>query len=199
MTATGRAGAPRFVTSGRAAASAGGGDGEGERRAASDPTLDPDGAAVELHELPTKGEPQTSPLVLGRAGADLAKLLEDRILVLGGDADAGIADRDLDRAVCRHRPNVDPAARRRELDRVRQQVEKDLFDLALVSLNLAPCLSHVRVEGDPSLPRPLAHQGDHVVDRLWQVEGRPLQLHAARLDLREIQDVVYQGEQMLPR
>ena len=32
-------------------------DGEGERRAASDLTLDPDGAAVELQELPTEGKP----------------------------------------------------------------------------------------------------------------------------------------------
>jgi hypothetical protein len=46
---------------------------------------------------------------------------------------------------------------------------------------------------------PLAYQGQRVVDGRGQVEGRQLELHLPRLDLREIEDVVDEGQKVLPR
>ena len=46
---------------------------------------------------------------------------------------------------------------------------------------------------------PLAHQDQRVVDRTRQIEVRWLQLHVPRLDLREVEDVVDQGQEMPAR
>src|SRR5262245_47892440 len=67
-------------------------DREGERGAHPHLALDPDPAAVELDELPTQRQPKPSALLLRRACTDLAKLFEDGLLVLRGDANPGIAD-----------------------------------------------------------------------------------------------------------
>src|SRR5262249_39126454 len=101
-------------------------NGERECRAHTQLTLDPDLAAVELHELTTQREHDLRALDLLRRRPHLTELLEHRFLVLGGDADSGVADQDLHVSIPWRRAHVDPPAFRRELDRVRQQVEDDL-------------------------------------------------------------------------
>ena len=98
--------------------------------------LDPDPPAMQLDELPRQGQPEPGALHLLRRRPHLPELLEDRLLVLGRDADARVAHRDLDDPIHRHRPDVDPPALRRELDRIRQQVQHDLPDLPLVGADL---------------------------------------------------------------
>src|SRR6266487_2810453 len=106
---------------------------ERERRALADRALDPDPPAVELDEPLRQGEPEAGPLARAFAGSsNLLKLLEDLSEILWGDADAAVADRHLDLAISSARAHGDRAAIRGELHGVRQQVEEDLADLALV-------------------------------------------------------------------
>src|SRR5262249_35728835 len=104
---------------------------KGERRADTLLTLHPDPSAVKLDKLAAQGEPSPRTLPLLGCRAHLAELLEDFLLILGSDADSGVADRDLHESILRHRPEIDPAPLWRELDRVRQQVQDDLPDLPL--------------------------------------------------------------------
>src|SRR5262249_17892127 len=60
---------------------------EAERRTNPYLALHPNLATVQLHELPTQGEPQPSALHLLRRRPDLPELLKHRLLVLLGDAD----------------------------------------------------------------------------------------------------------------
>src|SRR5215510_16281816 len=70
-------------------------DRERERRAHPLLALHPDPPTVQLHKLPAQGEPEPRALHLLRCRPHLAELFKDLLLILGSDADAGIADRDL--------------------------------------------------------------------------------------------------------
>jgi hypothetical protein len=99
---------------------------EGEGRAAAHLALHPDLAPVQLHEPSGQGGAESGALSLLLCTPHLPELLEHRLLVLlvlRGDADPGVGDGHLDRPVQRHRADIDAAALRRELDRVRQQVQ----------------------------------------------------------------------------
>src|SRR5712692_7637827 len=85
------------------------GNRERERGSATHFALHPQPAAVELDELSRQREPETGALALARGVAHLAELLEDRLLVLGRDADPGVGDRHLDAAVRGQRTHLDPA------------------------------------------------------------------------------------------
>src|SRR5262245_5107653 len=110
---------------------------ERERRAHPQLTLHPDLSTVQLDELPTQRQTQPSALHLLVSRPHLPELLEHRLLILRSDAHAGVADRDFNQAVLWHRPDLDPPTFRRELDRIRQQIQHDLADLPLVRLDLA--------------------------------------------------------------
>src|SRR5262245_45837370 len=116
---------------------------ERERRANPYLALDPDPPAMQLDELPAQGKAQPGAFLLRRADPHLTKFLEDSLQVFRRDSDPRIADRHLDRSVNRRRANVNPPARRRELDRVRQQIQHELLDLPLVR----PHIAESRVEG----------------------------------------------------
>ena len=68
--------------------------------------------------------------------AHLAKLLEDPGLVLRRDPNTSVSYRDLHSTVTLYCVNSDPASLGSELHRVRQQVKKDLLNLALVADDL---------------------------------------------------------------
>src|SRR5213592_4477359 len=90
---------------------------ERERGALADLALYPDLAAVQLDELPREREPEARALVLlGVVAPDLPELLEDRFLILGSNAHARVADRDLGHPVGDGRADPDPSALRGELD-----------------------------------------------------------------------------------
>src|SRR2546421_6407352 len=90
------------------------------------PALDPDAAAVELDETLRKGEAKTAALALLHADIGLVKFLEDPLAFLGNDARARIGHRHVHLAVDTRRGNDDAAFDRRELDRIREQVEDHL-------------------------------------------------------------------------
>ena len=113
--------------------------------------------------------------------------------------DARVGHGDLDHPVDRRRPDLDPPALRRELDRIGQQVQDHLPDLPLVGADLLQPLIDGQAQCDATPPGPLAHQGQGVVERRGQVEVRQFQLHPARLDLGQVEDVVDQGQEVLSR
>src|SRR4030095_9120805 len=108
----------------------------GEGRAAPSLARDPDAAAVELDELAGESQPEPGALRLLVRRPDLAELLEDLLLILGRDPDAGVADRDLYPLIPGAGGVFDPPALRRELDRVRQEIQRHLTDLALIGAHL---------------------------------------------------------------
>ena len=63
-----------------------------ERRADADGALDGDGAAEQVREAARDGQAEAGAGVAARrAAVDLTELLEDELLVLAADADAGVA------------------------------------------------------------------------------------------------------------
>src|SRR5262249_49780979 len=114
------------------------------------------------------------------------------------DADAGVAHRDVNLAAFDPRADLDPAALWGELDRVGEQVEEDLLDLPLVGAHGADLAVDRLGEGDAAADRARAARGEGVVDGDGQRDGRQLELHAPGLDLRQVEDVVDQREQVAP-
>src|SRR5262249_15658870 len=108
-----------------------------ERRARAQLALHPDLPAVGFPKLPTQGEPQPcAPDTLG-CRPHPAELLKDLLLIFWGNADPGVADGDLHESIFWHCPDINTPTVGGELDRIRQQVQDDLADFALISLNLA--------------------------------------------------------------
>src|SRR5262249_28676946 len=152
--------------------------------------LHPDPASVQLDELPGERQSQSRTLHFPVRGPDLPEFLEHCLLILGRDADPGVADRHLNGFAYRFRPDLDATTLRRELDLVGEQIEEDLADLSLVGLDLAEALVAAPVQLDPSAPRPLANEHQRIVDGHGQIEVRHFEPHLPRLDLRQIEDVI---------
>ena len=133
-----------------------------------------------------------------RATAPLERL-EDAVLLLLGDADARVPHADL-RPVAgppgldRHRPSVG-----RELHRIGEQVQDHLLELAFIGLRHAEARLDVARERDRVAGGALANHRDAVLDQVRQEDRFEVDLHLARLDLRQIENLVDQLEQMAPR
>src|SRR5260370_20901969 len=54
------------------------------------------------------------------------------------------------------------------------------------------------MEGNSSAKSSLSHQGQGILDRVGQIKLAQLKLHPAGLDLRQVEDVVDEGQQMPP-
>src|SRR5262245_52493956 len=172
---------------------------ECERRALPDPALDPDPAPMQLDELPAQSEPQASALCLLVRSAYLLELFEHRVLIFRCNTDPRIPHRNLNRSLTGPSGDLDATALGRELDGIGEQIQNHLPSLPLIRLNLPQPFIAVCVQADSPSSSPLPNQGQRVVDRRRQVELRELQLHPAGFDLREVEDVVDQGEEVLPR
>ena len=123
--------------------------------------------------------------------ARLAEFLEHQRLLVGRDADPGVDDGDLRRWVrvavrSRQQSHAQrhAAAGGSELDGIREQVDDDLLDLALVGHPFADRVVHFESEAYAVPAGALAHQCQRVLEQLGEIEARQLQLHATRLDLR---------------
>src|SRR5262249_62315033 len=95
---------------------------------------------------------------------------KDLLLILWGDADSGVSDRNLRESILGHGTDVDAPTFRRELDRIRQQVQDDLPDLAFVRLNLAKPGVDVCVKSDRPSPRTFTHQHQGILDSRRKIE-----------------------------
>src|SRR5260221_3358222 len=118
----------RFAISGcsRLPRKAGGEDGPASRRASNR-----ERTTVQRDETAREREPETRALVLaGAHAAKLPELLEDRVVVPRRDAHARVGHLDVEPVALRARRDSDFPAGRRELHRVRQEVDEDLLELA---------------------------------------------------------------------
>ena len=127
---------------------------------------------MQLHQPPREREAQAGPLDLVGPGADPPELLEDPLLILGSDADAGVADGDLDLVVDATRADLDAPAVRRELDRVGDQVDHDLLDLALVGDDRSQRRVDLDLDGDPVPAGPLLQQRPPLLQHVKERDGR---------------------------
>ena len=154
---------------------------------------------MQLDEPLRQREAETRSLALLDARLGLLELLEDPLVILGGDAGAGVGHRDAHLAVDLRRAHVDRPARGRELHGVREQVEDHLSDPALVALTRSTSGSAASATLDAVLRRPLAHHHDAALERLPQRERRDLELDLPGLDLGQVEDVVDQRQQVVAR
>ncbi len=144
-------------------------DRRGERGADPRGALQRDAAAEQRGEPPhqRQAEPGAAHAALHRV-LELAELLEDALLVLGRDADAGVGHRERDRVVA-GRPRAHPdLAALGELERVREQVAQDLRDLALVGVHQGQPVRLLEDQVDRLVqeqrPQHAAERGEEVPD-----------------------------------
>ena len=176
-------------------------DGEGEGAAAAGLAGDGDAAAHQLDELAADRQPEAGAAEApGDAGVDLAERLEQAGGLRRRKADAGVAHGDaqgdgVGRRVQRFDAHVDFAAFG-ELDRVADEVADHLAEAQRVA---AQAVGHVRRDVDEEFEpffaggdgEEVAHVAQHVVER----EVDMLDVDAAGLDLRVVEDVVEDAEQ----
>src|SRR3546814_774708 len=138
-----------LATRRRAAAS---GSGDAERRQVNAENRSPmaaarslDTAAVQFDKASYQRQAEPGALIRpGEVALDLIEGLEHACQMPVGNADAGIGDGDRDPALAAPRgANRDPSARGGELDRVRQEVDQDLAEIALVAAEVQIGRAHV--------------------------------------------------------
>src|SRR6266446_7211336 len=96
-------------------------------------------------------------------------------------------------------PDVDPSSFGGELEGVGQEVQEYLLHLPLVAADHPEPLVDGASKPDSASARPLSHQDQRVLDGLRQIELAEFQLQPPGFDLRQIEDVVDEGEQMPSR
>src|SRR6188768_3597805 len=138
--------------------------------------LDPDPAAVELHEPLGQSEAEARALAEPDPDVRLLELLEDALAVLGSNSRPRVGDRHAHLAVDPSRAHVDGAALRGELDGVREEVEDDLPDPAFVAFDRIDARVSRELHLHAVLARTLAHHDDAALECVAQREGRQLEL-----------------------
>src|SRR5438093_7052503 len=131
-----------------------------------------------------------------RLAAGLLELFEYAALILRRNPDAGVLHRDDDVAVRADGGHVDATAVRRELHCVGEQVEQDLLHLSWVGFDQIDARRNLEPQRDRMPHRAFPHHRDAVLQRLDQRERVDVELHPACLDLRQIEDVVDEAEQV---
>ena len=167
-------------------------------------------APEEVGQLAADGQPQAGAAELAAgAGVGLLERLEDDALLLGRDADARIRHLEGDdAALAQHRVAGGPAAGRRrdgephaavrgELEGVREQVLQHLLQpLGVGDEAASQPRVDLHVEGQGAALR-LVPEGtaDHV-EQVGEVDLLGLHRHGARFDLRQVEDVGDQVQQV---
>src|SRR3984893_9280335 len=162
--------------------------------------LDRDVAAHHLAEAFTDRESKARATVFARrGGGSLGKLLEQLAHLLRRHADAGVGHRDRDpvAAVLLSLVSGDgDSAFLGELVGVARQVEQGLPEAGLVGVDRAEARWAINDEAVVVLRRHRLNRPGHVLDSGHQRERFEVKLHAPRLDLGQIENVVDQGEQV---
>ena len=154
--------------------------------------LDPDGSAMEFHELAGDGEAEACAAVLAVGCAvTLRERFEDPVELLGGDAYSGVDHRDLKPWSQGLRKYLDGSSRR-ELEGITDEIEQDLLDPILIGLGKR----NQRRDTVEDAQRPLADErlrnGQHKVDQGMQVGRAAVQLDRLVAQLGEVEKVVDQ-------
>ncbi|KFB67338.1 MAG: hypothetical protein CAPSK01_003256 [Candidatus Accumulibacter vicinus] len=160
--------------------------------------LDIDPAAQQFDELAADRQAQAGAAVLACAAAiDLLEGVEDGSDLVGRDADAAVDDVETQPPVLGaqhepHRPLIG------ELDGVRQQVGQDLGQQATVTADdRRRCGFDLDGESDRLLCRERLEQAAQVKEDLGDREVLDQHLDLAGLDLRQVEDVVDQRQELV--
>ena len=187
------------------------GEVQDERAAASDLARDPNLAAEQLGNFAADREPQARPPVLAAGGAvGLLERLEDDAVLLGGDADPAVGDAERD--------HVGGTAQRlmigapavggdinRQVDRAPigefQRIRQKIFQHLLQPLGIGvdgprQRIAEVHVEVQALVDRERLERALHVVLQFGERHRPDVHGHRPRLDLREVQDLADQIEQV---
>ena len=120
-------------------------------------------------------------------------------LVLGRHPDAGVGHRDHELGSLAVGADGNAAAVGRELDGVGDQVEDHLLESQLVGLDHPDVVSDFHRDGDGVQSRPLADHCHGVVHGTADAEHAGLEHHLTRFNLRQVQDLVEQLEEVPAR
>ena len=148
-----------------------------------------DGAAVRLHAFGDDGQADAG--AADRAALrppPLIERLEDPIAVVGVHAGAVVADVHDEIVALHSRADVDRAAARRELDRVRQQVLEHELELAFVGEHVDRADRELQLDLLVRQHEPMLAQ--HAEDHRLQLELRQLERRRVRLPGAERQEVL---------
>ena len=162
---------------------------------------------VSLHHLYQAlgdGQPQAGAAEAPRGGAvGLAEGLKQLALLFGGDADAGILYREAAGClllILSQQLDADHHLTAfGELDGVAHQVGQHLAEPLAVAEQMD---GMERRRAEDLQPLAVGHRGetlDQILQQQIQIEGAAFQLQLARLDLREVEDIVDDGQQVFPR
>src|SRR5439155_24839714 len=157
---------------------------EAEQRAATRPGLAPDAAAVGLDDGAADREPQAG----AAARADAVELVEDLLLLPGGQAGAAVGDLHDDLVAPAMRLHVDRLAGRCVLGRILDQVDEHLLDEQAIDVHGRQVL------GQPGRQLAVAQRRGEPRERHADqlLDGNPLaaQLQVAGLQARDVEQVV---------
>ena len=172
-----------------------------------DLAFDPDVAAHQLDQPRRDRQAEAGAAeAAGRRAVRLRERLEDQLLLVARDADAGVDDREVQADLAGQlRRDVDaqpdlPAVG--ELDRVADQVDEHLPQPQRVAdERVGHFRRHVEVQARaPSLRRVTCTRVEHVLQRLRGARAaRAIEGQLARVDLREVEDVADDGEERFGR
>src|SRR4051794_7313795 len=128
--------------------------------------FDPDAASVQFDETLRDCQSEPAAFALQHSDVRLLELLEDPFLVVCGDTGPGVGHRYTHLSILPRRRDDDASAPRRELDRVREQVEDDLPDAPLVTIDKIDVGRELEREPYAVLRRPLPHHHQATLQRL---------------------------------
>ncbi len=175
------------------------GEGEVEGGALADGAVDADGAAHEFDEALADDEAEAGAAVFaGGGGVDLGEGAEEAVDAVGGDADAGVVDDELDGAGAGGEDLDGDGAGGGELDGVVDEVGDDLAEAGGVELDPGgeggvDAVGEVEAAGGGEG----GEEVEGLLDEGGEVEGDVFELEATGLDFGEIEDVVDDGEEGL--
>ena len=178
---------------------------EPERAAGAELAREGDASAHELRELLGDGETQPGAAVAARVGGvHLREFGEQAVLQLLWNADARVDDLELD--PCPSARGVEEGDQKRnaallgEFHGVAREVEEDLAQAARVAAQAVRHLGcNVAADLDALRLGARRQQVDDAFDQATQLEVQAVDLELARLHLREVEDVVDDGDQRLAR
>src|SRR5207244_9388481 len=167
-----------------------GGDGKGEGAAPAWFAADGDRATMHLDQLAHDAQTLAGAAVApGAAAVPLNELFEDHPLRISRDADTGVLDGDPDHTSRWLGDDFDVAALG-ELDSIGQQVDQDLLEAGGVTLDRRQAGRESSFDAKPLLLRERADAFQDRDDQRRQVDTLHRELHLARLDLAQIEDLV---------
>ena len=178
-------------------------DFEPERATQAHCAFQADAPPHELHQLAGDRRSQARAPEAPRGGlVGLRETLEDPLLGLRRDADAGIAHRELEphrgRTVLLGRHVQCHAAALGELHRVAGEVDQDLAQVVGVAQQCGRDFRHDRHHELHALGRGLrGNDARRAVDQSMQVEGGAFEVQLAGLDLGEVEHLLYEAEHHL--